>query len=393
MVNLITKMKLDAPLLSRVLLVWLVVEFCVAFILPILLPTRWYFELYLSEEAVVNTEKFLQGEGFLKPDAVVGWINQQQLSQKNWRTDQFGARTTADYSVERNGLPRVLLAGSSMINGGHLASNQETISGYLTTSTLEVFNFGTMLHEMDQVLLYYRDQLQKFQPDLLIVGINPDPVSGLKNLYIPLRRPKEVYMPYLKPRFETTAAGLQLLSVDPQLLSPLPNESLLTLLRQHDGYYSRFQGFQRHNFTPLSRSVDYLQRQLLRVSKLWSRGASKEEALLQQLMTLLVEEAAKQGTRVIFLAMPDASQYRQGWKQRLYDDFGERVKRLQSQFSIIDIRQLFRDSGWRQKELFQPDKVHYQAAANQLIADALRQSEMVCQILHSCHENAERISE
>ncbi|TAA46789.1 SGNH/GDSL hydrolase family protein [Corallincola spongiicola] len=390
MVNLITKMKLDAPLLSRVLLVWLVVEFCVAFILPMLLPSRWYFELYLSDEAVVNTEKFLQGEGFLKPDAVVGWINQQQLSENNWRTDQFGARTTAAYEVDRNGLPRVLFAGSSMVNGGHLATNEETISGFLTTPQLEVFNFGTMLYEMDQVLLYYRDQLQQFQPDLLVVGINPDPISGLKNLYIPLRRPKEIYMPYLKPRFKAKVNGPQLLSVDPQWLSPLPNDQLLALLHQHDDYYGGFQRFQRHHFTPLSRSVDYLQRQYARLAKLWQENDSKEERLLEQLMEMLVKEASSKGTRVVFLAMPDASQYKGGWKQRLHDGYAERVERLNAKFSVIDVRQLFRDSGLHQRALFQADRVHYQAAANQLIADALRQSEMTCRILHSCHISVAR---
>ncbi|GAA5218537.1 hypothetical protein ACFSJ3_08295 [Corallincola platygyrae] len=384
------RLSLDAPLLKRVLLVWIGLELCVAFILPSVLPTRWYFDLYLPDKAVESTHKFLAGEGYLKPDVNVGWVNQSNLHEHHWQTDQFGARTTATYAMERNGRGRVLFAGSSMINGGHLASNAETISGFLASNELETMNFGTMLHEMDQVLIYYRHYLKQFQPDLLVVGINPDPVSGLKNLYIPLRRPKEVYMPYLKPRFEYKLGVLALLSVDPQWLSPLPNQQLLHILGEHDAYYGRFERYQRTHFMPLSRSVDYLRKQFSRVSKLWQGSDENAEHLLELLMQLLINEAAAAGTKVVFLAMPDAAQFRGGWKQKLHDDYGDRLARLKKRYPVIDVRKLFRESGWRQKQLFQADRVHYQPAANELIADALRQSDLSCHILHSCQQQAVR---
>ena len=105
------------------------------------------------------TRKFLVGNAFFVPDKVAGWRNKPNVAIRNWVTDARGCR----FAHQQLGLAkkpmRMMMLGSSMVNGGTGVRNDQTISAYLEDDRVEVLNFGTMMYSMDQCLLRYRAEI------------------------------------------------------------------------------------------------------------------------------------------------------------------------------------------------------------------------------------------
>src|SRR5262249_15875247 len=146
------------------------------------------------------------------------------------------------------------------INGGNHVQNDETISAYLEDPQIEAINLGTMLYTLDQSFLAYRDRFHEYEANVVLVGIDSEPVAGLQHDYVPLRFPAEANMPYLKPRFAMRDGELSLVPVHPRemlaeaLRSPA---GFLDFLSGNDSFYFEFETFERFGLLPLSGGLRY----------------------------------------------------------------------------------------------------------------------------------------
>ena len=268
-----------------------------------------------------------------------------------------------------------MILGSSLVNGGGHVTINETITAQLEDSVIEALNFGTMLYALDQTFLEYKHELYRYNPRLLIVGISASPQDGLLNQYVPFRSPKEINMPYLKPRFRLASHKLELL--------PLPDREahkeifdsneLMSMLRESDEYYSEFNAYKRFGLVPFSYGLwrTYIKtRNFLRIV----RDDPSKNDLLKAIMTMMVREADSHGTKVLFMVLPDVPSINPGRIRRFMpDQYGRMVDDLKaSGFWVLDIRETFRASGEGVRDLFWHDNYHFSPEGNRLIAGAIR---------------------
>ena len=91
-------------------------------------------------------------------------------------------------------------------------------------------------------------------------------------------------------------------------------------------------------------------------------------------MTELAYEARKHDAEVVFLLLPDQTTFAMsGVHHILPDNYARRYDELHSAgYKVVDIRQIFRESGRTAYELFHVDQVHLTPLSNQMIAKALQ---------------------
>lgn len=371
----ILNLRKNAPTLFRTVLFLVLLEISAIVLSPLLIPRSRCLSWYLSDKAKLETRRFLQGQSILLLDEYTGWRNRPDVKQQNWIIDSQGSRSTHAFTTQRIKPIRALFLGSSTINGGTRIRNDQTISAFLEDGDIEALNFGTMMYSLDQCLLAYQHRLYAFNANVIIVGLDADPVSGLKNHYIPLHFPDEENMPYLKPRFELASNSLRLVTVRPEVaLSTFPQCSdLLDFLSKNDSFYFRFETYRRMGLLPLSGGLRFLYLRTLSFMTNF-RYDSQDERLLTELMTEMVNEARKRDAEVIFLMVPEMTTFAMsGVHHFLPDNYARRYDELRSAgYNVVDIRQIFRDSGRTAYELFDPDEVHLTPLSNQMVAEALR---------------------
>ncbi|MBV1884310.1 MAG: hypothetical protein KUG82_21895 [Pseudomonadales bacterium] len=370
----ILSMKALAPEVYFTLAIWFFCEMFAVFILPFCFSDAFFMSLYMDDKAKISTARFLNNENANIPDSITGWFNKPNEKRKHWVTDQYGSRSANPAVIERNNKTRVIFLGSSMVNGGEGVANNETMSAYLDSETREAFNFASMSYSVDQSLLTYRSKIKLFEPDILVVGIDPTPITGLYNHYIPFKIPEETSMPYLKPRFKLRDD--ELVEIRPNqnwLKSYLTNDEFHHFLKKNDAYFRDFEQFQSFGFTPIAQGLFALFKRVRSfVSYYYAEGVS--DPLLEKVMDTFVMEAAQEGTKVYFAILPNQRMYSwSGIWQFFPDVYQLRVNALGLEgFNTIDIRQTLIDSGYSGNELFHDDEWHYRRLANEIIGEAIK---------------------
>jgi hypothetical protein len=363
----------NAPILYKTLVLLLLLECGVIFIAPLVIPRTWYLYFYLDKKARESTQLFLRGKAVLIPDETAGWKNRPDVEQGNWVIDSNGSRSTHSIKINKEKPIRILFLGSSMINGGMGVSNNETISAFLESPYIETLNFGTMMYSLDQCLLAYRHNLYAYNPEIVVVGLDGFPLSGLKNLFIPFLNRDEIYMPYLKPRFRFENGKLQLIQASPTMLATMfRTHDLLDYLREYDFFYHQFETYRRLGQLPFSNAIRVMYTKISNLTK-YVNNDSESNMLTEALMTEIVMEVSKNGSEVIFLALPDQATFSLGGLRRYLPDlYGQSVRSLRLKgFPIVDAREIFHESGRGADELFEADHKHYKPIANHLIAEKL----------------------
>lgn len=365
------------PLLTATFILLLVTELLVAAVGPLICPQQVYLHLYLDDRAERNTAEFLSGTGkYFVPDSVVGWANQPNFEQQNWKVDQYGSRATHDLTVEPSRPNRILFLGSSLINGSVYVTNDETISAYIEDSLIEAVNFGTMRYSIDQSYLAWRDRFADWNPNVIVVGIGESDCAGIVNRYLPFRHHQDYNMPFFKPRFVLDGDSLRLLPVPARERhrAMLTNGDLLDTLAQTDEYYGKFISFQRFGLTPMAYGFYRL---FDKAAKIWDmrKPTSGHEKLLSAIMRRFVDEAHTHGATVIFIALPSFENTAPPiWHKFFPDRYRVMVDRLHGEgFIVLDIRETLQHSGLPARRLYESDLYHYSAKGNRLIADAVRQ--------------------
>jgi hypothetical protein len=364
-----------APIIFGIVCFYCMAEIIAVLILPLILPKTFYLSLYLSSQAKEKTRMFLKNQNSLIPDTAAGWKNHPNFIRNNWIIDRHGSRATHEFTFQKQKSVRVMFLGSSMMNGGTSITNQETISAYLEDEKIEALNFGTMMYSLDQVVLAYQDQLYQFNADVIVVGIDIDPIEGLKNHYIPLRYPQEENVPYLKPRFYIDQDKLRLVNVSAsRLLENVPKSNdLIEFLSKNDAFYYEFSTFCHMGMLPLSASIRHLYLKLRHFNR-YFESDPQDEMLLKAVVREIELEAMSHHSKVIFLMNTDETTFlKSGIHKYLKDLYGQELNSLRSKgANIIDVRAVLRDSRIESDDLFAADHSHYSAMANQIIAEALK---------------------
>ena len=371
----LTEMSTEAPIVFWSVIVLLTVEAGAVLVGPLVIPDSIYLRGYLSNEAKTNLEDFYTGsESALVFDEVCGWRNRPDFTRDKWVLDQYGGRSTHTIASEPGAKQRVLFLGSSLINGGTNVETSETISAMIEDANTESLNMGTMLYSLDQALLLYTSRLQDLGSDVVVVGLSGHPDEGLGCRFVPFYRRSETFMPYFKPRFQRLENRLELVPIPDreQCVTLLESPAQLKDLRDSDSYYGSFSSYQHYAFTPLARWAWRLSSRFSNLVPLL-RWEDSDFDLLIALMHKVENEVRRDGARVVFLMLPDRGIAAPGWRGRLPDQYGRMVDHLRKEdFTVLDGRQVFRESNIATWELYHQDHQHLTPLGNRIIAAALK---------------------
>ncbi len=364
--------------LSKKLFYFLIFIFAIElfsiFFMPYLLSSTDYLSLFLKKEAKEATVRFFRNENSVIPDKMLGWVNKKNFKRKNWVIDEHGSRATHEFTEKPSKNIRALFLGSSMINGSSHVTNNETISAYLENNNIESLNFATMLYTLDQVFLMYKEYLTKYNSNIIIVGIDNDPVSGLKNIYIPFISPEEINMPYMKPRYKLVGDKLELIKFNLDDFKMILNDdSIVEGLKDKDGFYYVFDLYKHFGITPIASGFLYIYKKISNLEKYLKEDLT-DNALLFSIMDKMVREAEENNAHVIFITLADSVIYdKDNIRNRLTDYYAIRKDlMLKKDYNILDSRELFRNSGYDIDDLYADDGVHLTKKSNKLIAEKLK---------------------
>lgn len=363
------------PVIRKTVTLLALIELAAILLVPLVVPKSIYLEKYLPERAIESTNEFLNGGTYLKPDKATGWRNRPSVEKETWDIDRYGSRSTHPATVQPKKPVRVMFLGSSMINGGAGVTNQQTVSAFVEDDRIETLNFGTMLYGLDQSLLAYQSRLNRFSPDIVVFGLDSDPLAPLKSMYVPFRSPREVYVPFLKPRFELKDGALDRVSAPPDLLGSIlsRDSAFYELIRQHDGYYSRFHHFVHFEQTPIASSLYYAVKKIQSLKYYMEIDPTGRE-LLHRLMDRASHRLREDGVDVVFLFMPSKGQIeRTGLKGRFPNRYVALMEGFRSRgLPVIDARAALISSGKPMSRLYSPDNIHFSAEGNRVVGAAVR---------------------
>ncbi|MFP4423420.1 MAG: hypothetical protein ACLFRG_23055 [Desulfococcaceae bacterium] len=346
-------------------------------VLPRLVPDTVYLRAFLPWQAVVQTRRFLRGELDVIPDPKLGWRNRPRHVYQNIRYDEYGSRSAGGIFPEKRKPVRVVFIGDSRTNGYTFVSNAETISAGMENGRVETLNLATAFYGLDQMVLALESAVSNFEPDVAVIGIGSDDHLLLDSHYIPLLNPNEYGMPFLKPRFQPSENGdVEPVTPNPRsMLTGLPvNPDLLPFLAENDPHFQRFREFQRWQTTPLIGLLTHSGSKMAEIfgwRNLGSNGKNPEamvaqEKMYRELIRRVRAIGAENGTAVGFVLFPSLDEF----LEKKTEDFDRVAGILRSErLPFVDARSLLKR--YRGNENLFGDDLHFTAAANRVMADAL----------------------
>ena len=210
-----------------------------------------------------------------------GWrlknnVRQMQVwSGKILNSNSKGLRGTKEYSYKR--VPnkvRIAVLGDSFTFGEEI-SDHETYSVLLERSIpdSEVLNFGTRGYGHDQMLMYFRSEVRRYQPDIVMLGF----------VFENMQRNLLSFRDYAKPRFEIV--GNQLVARN--LPVPPPEYFLRSEWRR-------------------SKLFDLFA--IIRETQSWKSadGTMQTIRMTEAILTVLVQEISRIDAKAVFVFLPVA---------------------------------------------------------------------------------------
>ncbi|MEO8275530.1 MAG: SGNH/GDSL hydrolase family protein [Thermoanaerobaculia bacterium] len=217
--------------------------------------------------------------GFDRHHPIRGWTLAPGLrampvfAGKNLTTNSRGLRGAREFPVTKTpGVTRIALFGDSFTFGEGVG-DEETYASQIERLApgVEVMNFGVHGYGLDQMLLYVREALPEYRPDVVLVGAIAD--DFLRNML--------TFRDFAKPRFELREGRLDLEGV------PVPTpEALLATER----WRSRF--------------VDLVTMGFERIAWRWGGRAKEMDRLGAEILATIAREARAGGARPAFASLP-----------------------------------------------------------------------------------------
>lgn len=339
------------------------VEVSVGLLLPAIAPAELYVRWYLKPEAEASIDEFLEGRALLVPDEATGWRSAGGANRGQWRTEASGARNSTRSDFSENALSVVAL-GSSMVNGGAGVANDETLTAFIESDSLRVDNFATMMFGLDQSALMYWSHLSNRPIDVVVVGVDADVTDAVVNTFIPLRRPEEYNVAFLKPRFELVDGTLRLVPIDPE--TARDPEALAEHVLQHDGYAWRL-GLFRLGRTPLLGAFQWAASKAASLRRRYAPPSEGTELFTSILDSLRVSVEAR-GADLVVVAMPPGLGDLNGGLPFEPDLHAARVEAIRGLgLPVIDSREVLLEASIPLSDLYTRDRGHLSAVGNEAV--------------------------
>lgn len=199
------------------------------------------------------------------------------FSGKRLNSNSRGLRGAREYQIPKpEGQLRIALFGDSFTFGEEV-SDVETYAFQLerllarSHPGVEVLNFGVHGYGHDQMLLYLRETLPLYQPDIVLLGYVAD--DSLRNL--------TTFRDYAKPRFRLKSGSLVLEG------TPVPPPDDLIRAERYR-----------------SRLVDLLTMVATRLDWRWGDRAQEVDELTDALLSEIAREARAAGATPVFVLLP-----------------------------------------------------------------------------------------
>ncbi len=171
-------------------------------------------------------------QAYLEPNSLLGWRIKNSTQYGDYISNSIGIRSPKEFSLEKDEeVIRIQIFGDSFAHGNDVPYN-ETMAYHFeemmnSTNDVEVMNFGVPAYGTDQAYLRWKLEGTKYNPDIVIIGIQPENcernMNMLSGIYF-------YFFPHItKPRF--------ILENDEMILINYPTmetEELIKIVKEFD---------------------------------------------------------------------------------------------------------------------------------------------------------------
>jgi hypothetical protein len=182
----------------------------------------------------------------LVPDSTLGWSPNPNYGQEDklykYNIDGIRVNEISKTFLKKDVL-RIAIFGDSYIHGDEV-NFEGTIGKYLedifhkNNVIVEVLNFAVSGFGMDQALLRYKEVNNKYNPDIILLGVQFENVKRHVNILRPFYS-HITDIPYSKPRFTMNGGDLKLIS------NPIQNVTkTVDIIKEFGNWtFSKYEGF------------------------------------------------------------------------------------------------------------------------------------------------------
>lgn len=360
-----------------------ILELLAAPLLARVLNDEDYFMPLLHWATIKNTERFLNSELDVEPDPLLGYRNRPNSVFGKIRIDQHGCRSNILVDPKNPKPLRLAFFGNSLVHGAKDVTNAETVNAYLDSETVETINMGTVAHQVDQMALLVEPTLNKFHPDLVLLGISTDAANRLDRHYLNWTFPTEYEMTFFsfKPRVNEGPDGLEWHSADfSRLLRDLTGgdgAKLAEFLREEDPGVFHLDLFKRWEALPFLKIFTQGQKKvdlglwpfLCRMN--WAPQPQEPNFDLAVAILKHVKKISHQkGADFLILLYPCAHELKGGGDEK-YAFWRELLHK--NNLPFLDLCCALNACHLSNAHLYRNDRRHLRPAGNEVVARAIQQ--------------------
>jgi hypothetical protein len=253
------------------------------------------------------------------PHEILGWSPRPDAASADgmYRYNTQGIRSPnpAFSPAAAEGVLRIALFGDSFTHGDDVpieVSFGQVLEKQLNEAGIpaEVLNFGVGGYGIDQAMLRYREHGAAFAPDLVILGFAPENLKRNLNLLRPLYDPRSG-LPFAKPRFILTEAGINLINVpvpEPDSLADILRDFENWELRPHEFFYDpddfRSSWWQHSRLLATMADLRKGEKNPWLMKRILFTDRSEEQQLGWNIIQAFRQEAASKGSRFAIVHLP-----------------------------------------------------------------------------------------
>lgn len=201
-------------------------------------------------------------EAFFISDDRVGWTFAPNMNTPI-STNSLGMRDNLEYALEASDdVLRIAIFGDSFIASAEVG-DEETLTVLLEAEleargiSAEVMNFGVSGYGMDQAYLRWATVGREFEPDIVIMGFQPENIS--RNVSVFRSFLCDCGIPFSKPRFTLNEAG----SLDLINSPTFPLDDIPVILANFDEHpISTYEWHYNERYQPTLWDISYIWRMI-----------------------------------------------------------------------------------------------------------------------------------
>jgi hypothetical protein len=258
-----------------------------------------------------------------------GWMKAVEFTTRV-TISPLGLRDPRTSYEKPPGTYRIVLLGDSFVEGVQVQEQEtvarqlETILNQRSSRKVEVINAGVAAYGTAQELLYYEDEVSRFQPDAVLLFFFP--WNDVKNNSYHLEIPDGDLKLALKPYFETDRQGTLHLIPGPP---PTPQPPVIAALRRDSWLYNVLEGGILADLGPgfVRQDIEVVGGARTPIRGLYSVESDDEWKrawrLTQELVERLRDRTQEAGAPLVLVHVPGWEVDRAQWRERLIGPKGD----------------------------------------------------------------------